>query len=114
MLVARIQLTAGPQRGLRTYARVENNGATYRLVPDPFESEIACHEALFGVDIPAGEATLLAPCRPRLVVGMAHNTGAADRLSTTAGIPEVPAFRDRAGRCSIVLPPASTRVDVRG
>jgi 2-keto-4-pentenoate hydratase/2-oxohepta-3-ene-1,7-dioic acid hydratase in catechol pathway len=30
--------------------------------------------------IPAENAILLAPCRPRVVLGMAHNTGPADRL----------------------------------
>ena len=48
----------------------------YRLVEDPFAAVVRRR----GRWVPAAEATLLAPVEPRTVVGMAHNTGADDRL----------------------------------
>lgn len=85
MLLARIQLVAGPQRGAVSYARVDRaTDGTFRYlpVPDPFEpaagaGSIAMEPA---EPVDAADAVLLAPCRPRVVLGMAHNTGPADRL----------------------------------
>ena len=85
MLVARIQLVTGPHRGLTTYAEVEwttgrpitNETVRYHPMPDPFRSGSATPVA---GPVPGTDAVLLAPCEPRVVLGMAHNTGAADRL----------------------------------
>jgi len=80
MLVARIQLVSGPHRGTTTYARVERtteNTVDYHPIPDPFRSGSATSVA---GPVAGGDAVLLAPCEPRIVLGMAHNTGAADRL----------------------------------
>jgi 2-keto-4-pentenoate hydratase/2-oxohepta-3-ene-1,7-dioic acid hydratase in catechol pathway len=82
MLVARIQLVAGPHRGLTTYAEVEVEKTTdqavrYHPIPDPFRSGSATPVA---GPVSVIDAVLLAPCEPRVVLGMAHNTGTADRL----------------------------------
>ncbi len=90
MLLARIQLAAGPEAGSTGYARVElraENAAgaasaqrvvAYHPVPDPFRPGSATL-AVAG-PVPGTDAVLLAPCEPRVVLGMAHNTGPADRL----------------------------------
>ena len=80
MLIARIRITAGPQRGATTYARVDeftDGTVSYQPIGDPFEpgSTITVTGS-----IPGTAAELLAPCRPRVVLGMAHNTGPGDRL----------------------------------
>ena len=97
MLVARIQLVAGPNRGVTTYARVErtaNQTVSYHPMADPFRSgpesssqpgstplsQSGSAAALVAGPVPGTDAVLLAPCEPRVVLGMAHNTGAADRL----------------------------------
>jgi 2-keto-4-pentenoate hydratase/2-oxohepta-3-ene-1,7-dioic acid hydratase in catechol pathway len=115
MFVARILVTAGPLRGLRSYARVENNGASYRPVPDPFETDGggAGAESPAHQHIPASDATLLAPCRPRLVVGMAHNTGAADRRLPPQAFLKSPHTVVGPGE-SIVIPAGRTRVESEG
>ena len=84
MLLARIQIIAGPQRGAVTYARVQtvaDGTHRYLPVPDPFEPGSAAPAGSpTGSPVPGADAVLLAPCRPRVVLGMAHNTGPADRL----------------------------------
>lgn len=55
------------------HATVESEG--FALIDDPFAERL--HHT--GVVVPAAEARLLAPVSPRTVVGMAHNTGPADR-----------------------------------
>jgi 2-keto-4-pentenoate hydratase/2-oxohepta-3-ene-1,7-dioic acid hydratase in catechol pathway len=62
-------------RGRPSYAVVEGDVLT--LVQDPFTTggAPAPHAARVALD----EVRLLAPVEPRTVVGMAHNTGAADR-----------------------------------
>jgi 2-keto-4-pentenoate hydratase/2-oxohepta-3-ene-1,7-dioic acid hydratase in catechol pathway len=83
MLVSRIDIIAGPHRGGRTYAEVEldSNGVPERYLPigDPFDPGGTAPIALAS-PVPADHAALLAPCIPRAVLGMAHNTGRADRL----------------------------------
>lgn len=83
MLVGRIEVTVGPLRGRRTHAEVEldANGAAERYLPinDPFDPGAAGLPPLAG-PVQADRAVLLAPCTPRVVLGMAHNTGPADRL----------------------------------
>ncbi|MFI6675996.1 fumarylacetoacetate hydrolase family protein [Kribbella sp. NPDC050470] len=81
MLVARIQVTAGPHQGARTYADVQldaDDTASYHPIADPFASDAAGTISTTS-SIPAERATLLAPCHPRVIVGMAHNTGPADQ-----------------------------------
>lgn len=56
-----------------SHATVEPEG--YALIDDPFATRMR-HT---GTVVPLAAATLLAPVTPRTVVGMAHNTGAADR-----------------------------------
>jgi 2-keto-4-pentenoate hydratase/2-oxohepta-3-ene-1,7-dioic acid hydratase in catechol pathway len=80
MLLARIRVTGGPHRGADTYARVVRSAdgtVDYQPVPDPFEPGPA---PIVSGPVSGGDAELLAPCRPRVVIGMAHNTGSADRL----------------------------------
>lgn len=113
MLIARILVTAGPLQGLRTHARVENNGADYRPVPDPFESGTAGVGSLYSESIAARDATLLAPCRPRLVVGMAHNTGTADRRLPPQAFLKSPHSVIGPGE-SIVIPAGRDRVESEG
>jgi 2-keto-4-pentenoate hydratase/2-oxohepta-3-ene-1,7-dioic acid hydratase in catechol pathway len=83
MLVCRIGIVAGPQKGCRTYAEVEIDakGTTERYLPigDPFNPGGTASSA-HASPVPADDAILLAPCIPRVVLGMAHNTGPADRL----------------------------------
>ncbi|MCH6468640.1 fumarylacetoacetate hydrolase family protein [Sinomonas terrae] len=55
------------------YAVLEEEG--FALLLDPFEAQ----PRTTGVRVPAARARLLAPIEPRTVVGMAHNTGPADR-----------------------------------
>jgi len=81
MLIARIRLTAGPSSGTTTYARVSefaDGTVSYTPIVDPFEPGSAIPTVTGPV--PGTDAELLAPCRPRMVLGMAHNTGPADRL----------------------------------
>ncbi len=81
MLLARIRVTTGAQRGMVTYAEVgrsADGAIDYAPVRNPFASDSA-GQTVSGV-VPATEADLLAPCQPKLVLGMAHNTGYSDRL----------------------------------
>ena len=55
------------------HATVEPDG--YALIDDPFAKRLPHN----GTVVPARDARLLAPVAPRTVVGMAHNTGPADR-----------------------------------
>lgn len=78
--VARIRVTTGPGRGHITFAAVtvvNGRPASYRPIADPFTG---APSPLTADPVPAEHAELLAPTTPRLVVGMAHNTGPADRL----------------------------------
>ena len=81
MLLARIRINTGPQRGVVTYAEVTTSAdgtvAAYHPVSDPFEPGPAT--SLVAGPVPGTDAELLAPCEPRVVLGMAHNTGPADR-----------------------------------
>jgi 2-keto-4-pentenoate hydratase/2-oxohepta-3-ene-1,7-dioic acid hydratase in catechol pathway len=81
MLVARIQIIDGPHRGTRTYAQVLANAGSTSYLPmaDPFHADETTTVAS-DRSVPARHAKLLPPCLPRVVVGMAHNTGPADRL----------------------------------
>jgi 2-keto-4-pentenoate hydratase/2-oxohepta-3-ene-1,7-dioic acid hydratase in catechol pathway len=83
MLIARINIIAGPQEGRRTYAEVEldTTGAAKRYLPinDPFGPAETGHNGPSS-PVPADHVALLAPCNPRVVLGMAHNTGPTDRL----------------------------------
>jgi 2-keto-4-pentenoate hydratase/2-oxohepta-3-ene-1,7-dioic acid hydratase in catechol pathway len=80
MRLARIACTGGPYSGFTTYAQVVHNVdgiLSYLPVADPFEpTELPF---LLTEPVPGEHVRLLAPCRPRVVVGMAHNTGPADR-----------------------------------
>lgn len=81
MFIARIRLKTGPQGGVVSYAEVVGSAdetVSYSPLRDPFEGDLAASTVVGPV--PAADAELLAPCRPRLVLGMAHNTGPADRL----------------------------------
>jgi 2-keto-4-pentenoate hydratase/2-oxohepta-3-ene-1,7-dioic acid hydratase in catechol pathway len=83
MLVARIRVTAGPHQDARTYAEVRFDPAgspEYLAIPDPFDPDATMTTLSTEVPIPARHAVLLAPCAPRVVLGMAHNTGPTDRL----------------------------------
>ena len=55
------------------HATVEPDG--YALIDDPFTKRLRHN----GTVVPTRDARLLAPVTPRTVVGMAHNTGPADR-----------------------------------
>lgn len=77
MLIARIRLNTGPYSGVVTYAEVLHDGDRYLPIADPFEPSIAFVPA---ESVAAESVSLLAPCNPRVVLGMAHNTGPADRL----------------------------------
>lgn len=55
------------------HATVEPEG--YALIDDPFADRLRHN----GIVVPPHQARLLAPVTPRTVVGMAHNTGPADR-----------------------------------
>ncbi len=81
MLLARIRLNKGPQRGVISYAQVSisaDGAVSYFPVSDPFESGPPTSPV--AGPIPGTDAELLAPCRPRVLLGMAHNTGPADRV----------------------------------
>lgn len=80
MRIARIELTQGPHAGARSYARISDDGSIYHPISDPFASETRYQYEVLDEKIAASEALLLAPCEPRLVLGMAHNTGPADRM----------------------------------
>ncbi|WP_328528052.1 fumarylacetoacetate hydrolase family protein [Nocardioides sp. NBC_00368] len=69
MRIARIEHPDGID-----HAVVEADG--YRLIEDVFADEIRCLDRRVGF----AAARVLAPVEPRTVVGMAHNTGPADRL----------------------------------
>ena len=82
MRLARIQIVTGRHRGVRTYAevRLDADGTpSYLPIADPFDPDAPTTTATTR-PIPAENATLLVPCRPRVILGMAHNTGPADRL----------------------------------
>jgi 2-keto-4-pentenoate hydratase/2-oxohepta-3-ene-1,7-dioic acid hydratase in catechol pathway len=82
MRLVRIQIVTGCHRGVRTYAevRLDSDGTpSYLPIADPFDPDAATTIATTR-PIPAENATLLVPCRPRVILGMAHNTGPADRL----------------------------------
>ena len=51
----------------------------YRLIENPFRTGVPDLRRLSGPVVSAADAGLLAPVEPRTVVGMAHNTGPADR-----------------------------------
>jgi 2-keto-4-pentenoate hydratase/2-oxohepta-3-ene-1,7-dioic acid hydratase in catechol pathway len=51
----------------------------YRLIENPFRTGVPDLRRLSGPVVSAADARLLAPVQPRTVVGMAHNTGPADR-----------------------------------
>jgi 2-keto-4-pentenoate hydratase/2-oxohepta-3-ene-1,7-dioic acid hydratase in catechol pathway len=59
------------------FCLVEAGG--YRLIEDPFRTGPDDLRRLPRPAVPAADARLLAPVEPRTVVGMAHNTGPADR-----------------------------------
>jgi len=111
MLVARIQLTTGPHRGATTYARVQHTthgSISYHPVPDPFRPGPAT-PAVAG-PVPGTDAVLLAPCEPRVVLGMAHNTGEADRLLPPQAFHKSPHSVTGQGR-AIALNEGQTAVD---
>jgi 2-keto-4-pentenoate hydratase/2-oxohepta-3-ene-1,7-dioic acid hydratase in catechol pathway len=75
MRVARISHPGGC-----SHATVEPDG--YALIEDPFETDSVLGASRVhhtGVVVPLSAARLLAPVAPMAVVGMAHNTGPADR-----------------------------------
>jgi 2-keto-4-pentenoate hydratase/2-oxohepta-3-ene-1,7-dioic acid hydratase in catechol pathway len=116
MLVARIQLVVGPHRGVTTYARVEQtteNSVCYHPMSDPFRSGAAAplhSPPLLAGPVPGSDAVLLAPCEPRVVLGMAHNTGAADRLLPPQAFHKSPHSVTGPGR-PIVLEAGQAAVD---
>lgn len=59
------------------YARPTVDG--FRLVATPYGDPPVGNPGPTGRVVPADQARLLAPAEPRTVVGMAHNTGTADR-----------------------------------
>lgn len=73
MRIARIAHPGGED-----FAAVEESG--YRLIEDPFRTGAHAIRPLPGTVLPADDVRLLPPVTPRTVVGMAHNTGPADRL----------------------------------
>ena len=72
MRIARIAHPGG-----KDFCLVEADG--YRLIEDPFRTGVRDLRPLPVSVVPAADAGLLAPVEPRTVVGMAHNTGPADR-----------------------------------
>lgn len=74
MRIARISHPGGSG-----YASVESNG--YALIESPFDSApwVGGPVRRTGTVVPLSAARLLAPVVPRTIVGMAHNTGPADR-----------------------------------
>lgn len=71
MRIARIAHAGGVD-----YAIAEPD--SYRLIENPFEGGLP-RRVLHGRSLPAEDVRLLAPVEPRTVLGMAHNTGPADR-----------------------------------
>jgi 2-keto-4-pentenoate hydratase/2-oxohepta-3-ene-1,7-dioic acid hydratase in catechol pathway len=59
-------------------ARIQHGGRPVRAIVDG--DRLALLDAAAGTSVPLADARLLAPTDPRVVLGMAHNTGAADRL----------------------------------
>jgi 2-keto-4-pentenoate hydratase/2-oxohepta-3-ene-1,7-dioic acid hydratase in catechol pathway len=116
VLVARIQITAGPDRDARTYAEVDVDAdgiaQRYRPVDHPFEPGPTSPGGLAG-PVPAEQAVLLAPCVPRVVLGMAHNTGANDRLLAPQAFHKSPHSVVGPGH-PIELEPGHDSVDAEG
>jgi 2-keto-4-pentenoate hydratase/2-oxohepta-3-ene-1,7-dioic acid hydratase in catechol pathway len=116
MLIARIEIMAGPARGTRTYAEVDvdadGTARSYRPVGHPFEPGLVPPGGLAG-QVPARQATLLAPCAPRVVLGMAHNTGPADRLLAPQAFHKSPHSVVGPGH-PIELEPGHDSVDAEG
>ncbi len=111
MLVARIRLTDGPDRGSTSYARVDHDqdgNVSYQPIADPFRPGSATVQV--AGPVPAAHAELLAPCEPRVVLGMAHNTGPADRLLAPQAFHKSPHSVIGPGR-TIELEPEHTEVD---
>ena len=84
MLLARIEIpTTGCHRGVHKPTPKSSSTPTgtpsYLAVADPFDPD-AMTTIASTRPIPAENAMLWAPCRPRVVLGMAHNAGPADRL----------------------------------
>ena len=81
MLIARIRSpparTAAPPPTPGSSESPTGRSATTR---SPTPSSPARTSASVAGPVPGTDAELLAPCRPRVVLGMAHNTGPADRL----------------------------------
>lgn len=69
MRIARVRTTDGPRPAVLDDGR-------WHLVDDPW----ADRPRRTGGSVATGDAELLAPCTPRVVVGMAHNHGPQDRL----------------------------------
>ncbi|MBN3455154.1 fumarylacetoacetate hydrolase family protein [Mycobacterium sp. DSM 3803] len=86
------------------HATVEADG--YALIDNPFAHRLR-HT---GIVVPAHQARLLAPVTPRTVVGMAHNTGSADRRLPPQGFLK-PATTVTGPGASIPLPAGIGRVD---
>lgn len=115
MLLARIQITGGQHRGAVTYACVQTAAdgmLSYRPVPDPFEPDTSpvAVSAMPEGPVDSADVVLLAPCRPRVVLGMAHNTGPADRLLPPQAFHKSPHSVVGPGR-AIELAPGQDRVD---
>jgi 2-keto-4-pentenoate hydratase/2-oxohepta-3-ene-1,7-dioic acid hydratase in catechol pathway len=110
MLVARIQITNGPYRGRTTYATVEtttDQSVRYHPMSDPFRSGSGTPVA---GPVSESDAVPLAPCDPRVVIGMAHNTGPADRLLPPQAFHKSPHSVTGPGQ-PIALEPGQTAVD---
>lgn len=86
------------------HATVEADG--YALIDNPFAHRLR-HT---GIVVPAHQARLLAPVTPRTVVGMAHNTGSADRRLPPQGFLK-PATTVTGPGAPIPLPAGIGRVD---
>ena len=111
MLLARIRVTNGPHRGAITYARVvqfADGTVDYLPLSDPFETGSSAPTV--SGPVPGNDAELLAPCRPRVVLGMAHNTGPADRLLAPQAFHKSPHSVIGPGQ-HIELVPGQTAVD---
>jgi 2-keto-4-pentenoate hydratase/2-oxohepta-3-ene-1,7-dioic acid hydratase in catechol pathway len=111
MMVARIRLTDGPDLGNTTYAQVvhgPDQSFSYLPIDDPFRRDAV--SAPVTRPVPAAHAELQAPCEPRVVLGMAHNTGPDDRLLAPQAFHKSPHSVIGPGR-SIELEPEQTQVD---
>ena len=106
MLVARI--APRPDGPCTRSSRATSLGRSLR--PDPRPGSAGSATAVAG-PVPLAEAVLLAPCRPRVVLGMAHNTGPADRLLPAAGLPQAPRIGDRPRPAPIRCPTGIGHVD---